>query len=269
MMSNPHVLASNRCASCPSRAYGPCKGASPEALRSLASLSTPCAVAPGATIIAQGETGQHIGVVRSGIVKMTNTTADGRHMVVGLIEDGRLIGNAFEQASRFAYESATDAQVCLFPRQAFLSLARQCPDLSCSILETTQRQAEEIQEWLTLFNCRTTLQRLAGYLFALTRRQLGDAPGREPIDLNIPIPRKDLAAYLGTTTETLSRNMQQLSRKGILTVIDGQTVTIISMARLRSMAALIGEELQSLSHGHAAVAAGAIAGETASPRHAA
>ena len=268
-MQGPHVLAGNRCSSCPSRLHGPCKGVQQSVLQSIAGVSSTASYAPGATIIAQGESVHHLGIVRHGTVKISNTTADGRHMVIGLIEDGRLIGNAFEKTSRFAYESATVSSICLIPRAAFIKLTQQCTDFSCAVLETAQRQAEEIQEWLTLFNCRTTLQRLAGYLFALSARRQGARPASEPLALEIPVSRKDLAAYLGTTTETLSRNMQQLARKQILTVVDGQKVIITDRKRLNTMAASIGEELQSLRHGHLAAAGRPLAGNPAAPLHAA
>lgn len=268
-MQGPHVLAGNRCSVCPSRAFGPCKSVHSSILTTLASVSSVTTHGPGATIIAQGESVQYLGIVRSGTIKISNTTADGRHMIIGLIEEGRLIGNAFEASSRFAYESATRSSVCLVPRQAFINLMHQSPDFACAVLETTQRQAEEILEWLTLFNCRTTLQRLAGYLFALSLRRQGNQPAGDPVVLDIPVPRKDLAAYLGTTTETLSRNMQQLVRKRILTVVDGQRVVIVDRKRLSAMAASIGEELQSLTHRPGAIVPPPLAGEPPSPLHAA
>ncbi|MFP1631907.1 Crp/Fnr family transcriptional regulator [Zhengella sp. ZM62] len=236
----------------------------------MASISSPAIHEAGETIIAQGETLAHVGIVRSGVVKITNTTADGRHMVIGLIEEARLIGNIFDRTSRFAYECATDASICLIPRQAFVNLAQQDADFSCGVLETAQRQAEEIQEWLTLFNCRTTLQRLAGYLFALMTRRQGDMPAGEPMALEIPVSRKDLAPYLGTTTETLSRNMQQLARRGIIRVVDGRHVVIVDKKRLSSMAASIGDELQSLTHGRpVSTPIAAVSGKPPTPLHAA
>lgn len=268
-MSGPHVLASNKCSACPSRAFGPCRAAGVSGLRTLASLSSAAAFEAGDTVIAQGEQVHHVGIVRSGVVKITNTTADGRHMVIGLVEEGRLVGNMFDRTSRFAYECATNASICLIPRQSFMKMAREDADFSCGVLETAQRQAEEIQEWLTLFNCRTTLQRLAGYLFALMTRRHGEQPARGPVALEIPITRKDLAPYLGTTTETLSRNMQQLARRGIINVVDGRHVIIVDAPRLSAIAASIGEELQSLTQGHPAAAAAAVSRKPPTPLHAA
>ncbi|MAW87237.1 MAG: hypothetical protein CMJ42_11985 [Phyllobacteriaceae bacterium] len=268
-MQGPHLFASNRCSNCPSRDFGPCRAAGAATLRTMAAISSPAIHEAGDTIIAQGETVHHVGIVRSGVVKITNTTADGRHMVIGLIEEGRLVGNIFDQTSRFGYECATKASICLIPRQSFINLAHQDGDFSCGVLETAQRQAEEIQEWLTLFNCRTTLQRLAGYLFALMTRRQGAMPAGEPVALEIPVSRKDLAPYLGTTTETLSRNMQQLARRGIIRVVDGRHVVIVDSKRLSGMAASIGDELQSLTHGRPVTAPIAVSGKPPAPLHAA
>ena len=99
-MQGPHLFASNRCSNCPSRDFGPCRAAGAATLRTMAAISSPAIHEAGDTIIAQGETVHHVGIVRSGVVKITNTTADGRHMVIGLIEEGRAAGiNPFDHGS--------------------------------------------------------------------------------------------------------------------------------------------------------------------------
>lgn len=266
----PHdEQANSKCQRCPVRYSGPCRYANAQTLALLASASTTASYPPGATIIIQGDPITHVCIVRSGVVKLVNTTSDARQMIVGMIEPGGMIGNVIDANSRFAYEAASAVTLCMIPRPAFIRIAREQPDIAYRALELTQGQAEEVQEWLTLFGGRTALQRLAGYLHALAHRQRSSWRGNQPITLLIPVPRGDIAAYLGTTRETLSRGLQQLARMRILEVPDRKRVVITNIHRLGQVAGDSGEELHMLSSGHRSLAASSLTSPTRTDFHAA
>lgn len=240
----------SKCQRCPVRHSGPCRYAGGSTLTALATASTTVNYPPGATIVIQGDPITHVCVVLSGVVKLVNTTSDARHMVVGMIEPGGMIGNVIDVNSRFAYEAVSAVTLCMISRSAFMRIAREQAEVAYRALELTQVQAEEIQEWLTLFGGRTALQRLAGYLHALAQRQRGNWKSSQRVTVFIPVPRGDLAAYLGTTRETLSRGLQQLARMRILEVPDRKRVIITSMNMLGRVAGDSGDELHMLSGGH-------------------
>lgn len=237
----------SKCTICPAHMHGPCQNAGWKAIETLAGVSQTCSYEKDATIIHQGADLGQVGIIISGIVKLTNIGMDGRHTVVALLEKGSLIGSLTGSSSRFAYEAASPVAICTMPQLAFKRILKAHPEVACRVLELSMKRSEEVQEWLTLFNCRTTQQRLAGYLHALALSQLPIAISEEAFPLEIPIGRKDLAAYLGTTPETLSRNFRRLAGMGILSITDGSHVTIQNVRKLRRAAGLSGEELQSLS----------------------
>lgn len=234
---------------CPGHLSGPCKAASPGALLALAHSSQTSHYQKGSSIVHQDEDYSQIGIILSGVVKQTNVAADGRQTVVALLEEGAVIGNISSKNSRFAYEAASSVSVCLIPQKVFSRLLHEFPELACHVLEMSARQSEEILEWLTLFNCRTTLERLSGYLHALflSQRMISRNPTLTAV--RIPIGRKDLSCYLGTTPETLSRNFHRLSALGVLKIVDGANVEIINPAKLSRIAGETSGELRSISHG--------------------
>ncbi|SON56347.1 Nitrogen fixation regulation protein FixK [Hartmannibacter diazotrophicus] len=240
--------SATKCDTCPVRAEGPCKAACVAGIARLAGGSFVSNYAKGETIVPQGDDCLHVGILVSGVVRVTNTTAEGRHMVVAILEHGSMIGSLTEPRSRFAYEAASPAVVCTMQRQTFVSILKAFPEVSLRVLELMHRQAEEVQEWLTLFNGRTALERLAGYLHALALGRHAEEDG--VIVLDVPVGRKDLAAYLGTTPETLSRSFQQLARGDILTVVNGRRVVISNIRKLGWVAGNSGNELLSILHGH-------------------
>ncbi|WP_321345328.1 Crp/Fnr family transcriptional regulator [Breoghania sp.] len=246
--------ASSKCQACPARNTGPCRYASDAALSALAGASTTAVFPTGSTIVIQGDPITHVCVIQSGVVKLVNTTRDARHVVVGLLEAGGMIGSVIGAHSRFAYEAASRVCLCMIPRRTFMRVARERGEVAYRALELTQGQAEEVQEWLTLFSGRTVMQRLAGYLYALASRDLDrdldSAQDCRAVRLNVPVPRGDLAAYLGTTRETLCRSFHQLLDMRVLERLERGGVLICDVAKLARIAADSGDELQILSNGH-------------------
>ena len=81
-------------------------------------------------------------------------------------------------------------------------------------------------EELTL---KDVTKRVAGFI--LTEQKKGKA--QDAISLNIS--KNDLAAYLGTIPETLSRTLKKLQDEDMITV-DGKVIKICDMDRLKDSA---------------------------------
>ncbi|MGV0817238.1 Crp/Fnr family transcriptional regulator [Martelella sp. AMO21009] len=235
-----------RCAHCPAREGGPCGVAGPHGQDLLFRNSISACFNKGETILPQEEVGERIGIILGGTVKLINIAADGRETVIALLGRNDLIGNPVVARSRFSYEAASAVTVCMITRSALIQGMREDSDIAVRLVELISRQAEEVEEWLTLFNCRTTLQRLAGYLHALARVRSRRSLNTEAIVLDIPICRKDLATFLGTTPETLSRNFQRLARQHILTLVSGSRVVVTDFSALGRVAGRSGDELRSI-----------------------
>ncbi len=54
--------------------------------------------------------------------------------------------------------------------------------------------------------------------------------------LNIPMPRQDIADFLGITIETVSRSFTRLRKLGLIAVRDPSTIEICSLAKLQQVA---------------------------------
>jgi CRP/FNR family transcriptional regulator, anaerobic regulatory protein len=235
------------CIACPVRYLSVCRADDFRQLAELAQISRIASFSRGETIIAQDEELFFVGNIIQGFVKMTNMTTDGRQQIVGLLHDGDFVGRIFTSKARFAYEATSDVRLCMINRAAFERLLSKHPTIFRQLLIDVSRQAEEVQEWLTLFNFRTTMQRLVGFIIVLAKREPYPT-GRESMTkagrfVDIPMSRRDLAAYLGTTPETLSRNIQQLARSKVIDIIHNSHWRILDPAVLQSLAGETSEEL--------------------------
>ena len=126
-------------------------------------------------------------------------------------------------------DSITDTEVCLLRKKDFTALLSRTPQLALKLLELyAQRMAdtENQTRFLTMENVET---RLATYLQALSLQVSSSS------HLTLPMKMKDLASYLGTTPETLSRKLHNLEDKEIISR-KGRKLRILSPSGLNELA---------------------------------
>ena len=61
------------------------------------------------------------------------------------------------------------------------------------------------------------------------------------------LTRRDMASYLGTTIETISRHVHYLAAQGVIRIIDASHFEVLNHIRLMSISGLTGSDLAVLS----------------------
>lgn len=106
-------------------------------------------------------------------------------------------------------ETLEETQICFLRQQDFKNLLLKYPELSLKLLETTVRRAAEMQYQAQFLMMEDVESRIANYLLQLVK----------VVDSNsvmIPMKMKDLATFIGTTPETISRKFKILEEKGFI-----------------------------------------------------
>ncbi|PQO23951.1 Crp/Fnr family transcriptional regulator [Rhodobacteraceae bacterium WD3A24] len=176
--------------------------------------------AKGATILdAEGEPAM-LASVLDGFVKLQKTRLDGRRQIVGLLVPGEMIGQVYGARPDFESEAATDVMLRTFDRRRFRTLLDDIPRLEHNVLASLLHEFEAAREWMMLVSGHSVTERFAGFLLLLCRRWPESccsvsADGRNAM-VRLPVSRADLAQYLGTTVESISRAVQQHVRDGVL-----------------------------------------------------
>ncbi|GAB4354815.1 MAG: Crp/Fnr family transcriptional regulator [Oricola sp.] len=228
-----------------------CRAASEEVVDELCRISHVRQFAKGQVIIAQGDEATMVGNVVHGIVKLTNMSMSGQQQIVGLLFPSDFFGRAYADAARFSYEAATDVTLCCIDRNAFERFLERHPEIEHELLLSVLDELDATREWAAMTSCHTTMERVAAFLFILSNRSEGrfctgdDQPKRNVIAL--PIGRRDIAAYLGTTPETLSRNIQTLVRRGVIRPIDTNHFELLDLKSLIEHSGESREDLETMS----------------------
>ncbi|WP_193178234.1 Crp/Fnr family transcriptional regulator [Oricola nitratireducens] len=225
-----------KCEDCAVSNRSICRAASQEAMQELGRLSHLREFRKGQVIVAQGDDATIVGNVVTGVVKLTKMSVSGQQQIVGLLFPSDFFGRAFSDNSRFSYEAATDVSLCCIDRQAFESFLLRFPEVKHELLLTVLDELDATREWAAMTSAHTTMERIAVFLFILSKRSAGsyceNGTKSERTVIALPVGRRDIAAYLGTTPETLSRNIQTLVRKHVIRPLDANSFELLDSAGL-------------------------------------
>jgi CRP-like cAMP-binding protein len=81
---------------------------------------------------------------------------------------------------------------------------------------------------------RSAAAGLAAFLLEMHDRVVTADPSQR--DLFLPMPRSDIADYLGLTPETVSRVFTRFTRQGLIAIRNRRYVKLLAMGSLQSLA---------------------------------
>jgi len=208
------------------------KGLGPRELAALAGIAEGRTYARGQDIFFTGEPGQGFFSVSSGKVRIYQTSLSGKEHILHVFGPGEV----FAEVAVFAggaypanAQAMEDGDFLFFPRERFRTLLADDPDLALNMLGLLSLRLRQFVNKLEDLSLREVPARLAAHLLLL------QAESRKRV-LALGLPKGQLAAYLGTIPETLSRVLRRLADDGVIAVT-GRCVEILDASRLEAIAA--------------------------------
>lgn len=195
-------------------------------------LARPVSLAAGALLHGAGDKMGQLFVVHTGRLKLVRPTAGGHDRLTRVAGPGDVVGeHAFLTGERPDHyvEALEDARLCVFDHPELGRLVAAHPPIAVAMLRSLSERLTDAERRLAGASAGVPA-RLAGYLLDLPADSLD---GRARVTL--PLPKKDIASYLGTTPESLSRALGRLQADGLLT-IDGRRVTLLDPDALEASA---------------------------------
>jgi CRP-like cAMP-binding protein len=191
----------------------------------------------GEVVFNEGEAPRAFFCVRRGAVKVYRLSPDGREQVLHHLGEGR----TFAEAAVLSMPTYPAHAVAVEPRtelieigaEGFLTLFRGDPRLSAAMVSSLSMWLVSLAERVEELSLASATARLAHYVARLPSRVEG---GRTVLDL--PLSKKELAAHLAITPETLSRLLRRWQDAGVLQS-NGRRLEILDE---RLLVALAGNE---------------------------
>lgn len=152
-------------------------------------------------------------IVAYGGAKLYSLDENGHENITQILHTGDYAGEdwLFGKKNSNTYVEATEnSKICLLNRKDFLNLLEDQSMLSIKLLEQSMTKMQTMQRQIDLLSLPKIEDRLSEYL-----QEYAVKVGEKTF--NLPLKMKDLALYLGTTPETLSRKFALLEKQGVLT----------------------------------------------------
>ncbi|WP_137596876.1 Crp/Fnr family transcriptional regulator [Paucilactobacillus kaifaensis] len=177
---------------------------------------------PGETIFSAGDSLDALMIIASGQVKVYQLAENGKEQLLYLLQTGDFEGESalFSQATRQSFgEALLPTAVCQIERSDFQKLMMQYPSISINLLNEFGNRLSKLEKRTTQATTSSIESRLADYL-------VETAAGMQVTTFKLPLKKKDLATYLGTTPETISRKLKDFEDQGLISQGGGKKITI-------------------------------------------
>ena len=174
----------------------------------------------------------------TGLVKIYKISKDGKEHILHLISSYNTFAEVplfenfneiFEDSFRYpanAMALEDDTRVILIPARQFRELLESNTKICIKMVSGFAKRLRHLNHHIEELTLKDVTRRVAGYILT----EQNKAKDNDSISLNIS--KNDLAAYLGTIPETLSRTLKKLQDEDMITV-DGKVIKICDMERLK------------------------------------
>ncbi|HOB19379.1 MAG TPA: Crp/Fnr family transcriptional regulator [Candidatus Atribacteria bacterium] len=162
----------------------------------------------GEFIYMAGDRGQKLYVIHEGRVKITRLLDTGKEQVIRLLEPGDFFGELSLFVSAPLDNNAEvleNTTVCMIEGSRLKDMISRKPAIAVKIIEELSKRLRSSESLIETLGLQDVEQRLARALLRL-------AEGKTVISL--PFSKKDLAAHIGISQETLSRKLSLFEDKG-------------------------------------------------------
>lgn len=182
----------------------------------------------GQMIYQSGESSKGLYVVHKGIVKVFRISNNGKEQVVRILGPGDFTGelSLFSTSIHDSYaETIEPVQICMIGREDFQKNLLKYPNIALKMLTEFSNRLAKTETQVANIAMETTEIRIAMYLASKIKEQNNNT-------ITLLMSRKDLASYLGTTPETISRKLTEFQEAGWIRQKTNREIEIIDLDAL-------------------------------------
>jgi CRP/FNR family transcriptional regulator len=153
-------------------------------------------------------------------------------MIVRIASAGELLGyTALLSGEPYtaAAETMEESCLCFLPKQFVMSSLQSDPAMGLHLIRMLSREVRQQEDRLVSVAQKRVRERLAETLLVL--RQSHGIDDRKGVLITLRLKREDLASIIGTSTESLVRELQELRRQEIIQVTH-RTIRILDLPKL-------------------------------------
>ncbi|HHX75881.1 MAG TPA: Crp/Fnr family transcriptional regulator [Acholeplasmataceae bacterium] len=177
----------------------------------------------GELIFSYGQKSDTLYILRKGQIKTYYLSENAKEHILRILYPGDFIGelSIFLDEDNTAYaEAMTHVELCTIKKEDISKLMTDYPNIGMKIInELSQRlkRSEKQSSWIATEQVE---KRIALYLLEFYDKN------NPNLSIHLNMTKKDLASFLGTTPETLSRKLAQLEDQGFIYQVSNKEIKI-------------------------------------------
>lgn len=175
-----------------------------------------------------GDPSDKLFIVHKGKVKVYRLSDSGKEQLVRLLSPGDFAGELalFSATDHDSFaEAMQTSEVCTIYQTDVRELLLQYPDISLHVLAELSRRLGTSEKQTTAIATASINARLADYLADCAEEEGSNS-------FSLPMSRRYLASFLGTTPETVSRRLGEFEEAGWILQTGQRKVTILDLDAL-------------------------------------
>lgn len=178
-----------------------------------------------------GDLDDSLYIVHQGQIRITHLAESGKEQLIRLLNPGDFTGEwtIFSDTGYHEHyaQASRASNICTIRRRDLEDLLAEYPNISREILKTMANRLQEAQKQTASIATEDVTTRIIYYLEGLAEFQ-----DEDELTIKLPMKRKDLASYLGTTPETLSRRFKKLEEEELIQPLAKNKIYIPSVEDL-------------------------------------
>ncbi len=170
----------------------------------------------GTVIFSRDDPADFLGIVKEGLVRLGSLSDKGAETTLHIFKPGEIFGELLlaEERRAFTAAAAADALVTVVSRKNFLEILSSIPAVAGNFIRLLSMRLAKVEREFAAFGHTWSYHRLAMVLLDLAREHGVETPRGTKIPVRLT--HEDLAKLIGTTRETVTTQMNKLSRKGLI-----------------------------------------------------
>lgn len=189
----------------------------------------------GEVILHDGDPLDHLYILHQGRVKIYQIFESGKEQLLRILEPGEFMGEMaiFTRKEMDSYAEAMESsEICAIHRDDMQDLMKEHPSIAIKILEQFSDRLDQTEKLVGELSAKDVEMRIATYLVELAEK-------KKNLDVVLPMSKKELASYLGTTQETVSRRLSTFQTNGWIEQEGHRKLRITDLAALKEKGAVV------------------------------
>jgi CRP-like cAMP-binding protein len=193
-------------------------------LRSMGITSADRVYQPGDAIYGEGEYGDALYVLISGVVKLFRPYSGSKEATLRLLKSWDIFGHlafAGEARQRAYAEAVTECKVTKLPKIFIERAIRSQPQAALKMMTLLELRLVEYEELVKCLLPRETEVRLAN-LLPLLAQKFGERNEVGFVTIDLRLTHQDLAAMVASTRESVTKVLTEMRNRGAIEVESGR-----------------------------------------------